>query len=1156
MVKFKTLKEILDHLGKGPLLIRKSNFGTQALLASYLLRQEKDMSVVVIFPDNASVEEFVSLLKVFYPNEKKSKWENPWVIFSEANPLNMDWPQVWLNLFSLAENRMKRGIVLSVENLLLFWPSKDVVEEEFLFFASGDELAPSSIIQECINWGYERVELVTQVGEISLRGEVLDVYTACYDFPLRIEFFGDTVESIRLFDPITQRSKSILDDALILPVKPCIFKDFYIKEALNKWDYLWKTGSISKHTKQILEQFLSEQKLNIPPRMFYESCDPLSSFFPDNCVFILVGGDKLRDRLEEVSNKWRSLLENHEIKMPYEFVCQFVNQAREIWIDKKQIVFEDLPVGSDNYVELPERTFYSYQDLLWSGNYKQRPYSTLLSSLKEWFNIYFQVILTFSSEKRRNRFLNLLEGSGIQLNLAYDLNQKGMFALISDFDKGVELLWRDVLVISEKILQISSWKNGKDKVKDFKGIKRIDEIRPGDLIVHRDYGIGRFLRLVQISVDNLGNDFLEIEYANSDKLYLPVDRLNLIQKYKAPDDVVPVLDKLGSNKWALTKEKVRKVLEKVAYDLVRMYAYRKVARGFVYPPSDGLYKEFEATFGFEETPDQERTISEVIRDMESPKLMDRLVCGDAGFGKTEVAIRAAFKAVCAGKQVLMLCPTTVLAEQHYQNFKERMRNFPVSIAMLSRFVPKTDQKKIVEQASEGKIDILIGTHRLLSDDVKLPRLGLFILDEEQRFGVKQKEKIKKMKKNLDVLTLTATPIPRTLQLSLSGIRDLSIIETPPPDRKAVKSFFITREPVRLKEALEKELERGGQVFWVYNRVQGLKEVKELVQSLVPNAKVAMAHGRMSERSLEEIMHKFWKKEVDILVCTSIIESGLDFPNANTIIIDNAHMFGLGQLYQLRGRVGRSNNQGFAYFVVPDKKRLSPLAEKRLQTIMNLDFLGAGFQIAMEDLRMRGAGNLLGEAQTGYITKVGLDMFLDLLNKEIKKAKGESVEEEVDPELNIYIPAHIPEGYIHSNHERLLYYKTLASCNTEKEIEEVIREIKDRFGTLPDPLKNLVEVFRIKRILVKLKCSKADIYPNKTVFFWDHGALYIRIEVLLEWVKQNNKYIKLNSDSKIEVYLDSNGNILHNLSKLRKMLKDLFSMHEKFICEGGTCLNIS
>jgi transcription-repair coupling factor (superfamily II helicase) len=540
-----------------------------------------------------------------------------------------------------------------------------------------------------------------------------------------------------------------------------------------------------------------------------------------------------------------------------------------------------------------------------------------------------------------------------------------------------------------------------------------------------------------------------------------------------------------------------------------------------------MYRDFEASFGFDETPDQSRAIDEVFADMDLPQPMDRLICGDVGFGKTEVAMRAAFRAVLDGKQVGLLCPTTVLAEQHYQNFRARMEHFPMRVAMLSRFVPRPRQKQIVQAAAAGQVDILIGTHRLISDDVHLPNLGLLILDEEQRFGVKHKEKLKRLRRNVDVLTLTATPIPRTLQLSLSGIRSLSVIETPPVDRKPVETFLLERDAGMLRQAVAQELERGGQVFWVHNRVQGLEEVEEYVRTLAPEARIGRAHGQMSANLLEETMHRFWHGELDILVCTAIIESGLDFPRANTLIVDQAQMFGLGQLYQLRGRVGRSERQAFAYFVVHDLKHLAESARKRLQVILDMDYLGAGFFVAMEDLRLRGAGNILGESQSGTIAKVGLELFLEMLENEVRRLKGEAPQDDAQTEMNVLYPAHIPETYISEARDRLHFYKALSSAPTDQAAEEIAAEIRDRFGSLPEELDTFLAVVQLKRVLSGLKAARADLMPGRVVVSWAESADQQVVDAIVPWVLRREDRARLSPPGRVELrFMDKAANCTH------------------------------
>ncbi len=638
--------------------------------------------------------------------------------------------------------------------------------------------------------------------------------------------------------------------------------------------------------------------------------------------------------------------------------------------------------------------------------------------------------------------------------------------------------------------------------------------------------------MTRLQANNTGNDYLLLNYAGGDKLYVPVDKLSLVQKYKGPEGAAPALDKLGGTGWSKSKEKARKALQEIAHDLVQMYAYRSVAKGYTYSPPEELYKEFEATFDFEETADQEQAIKDVLRDMHSSEPMDRLVCGDSGFGKTEVAMRAAFRAVVSGKQVCLLCPTTVLAEQHYQNFQKRMESFPVRIAMISRFISSKEQKKIINSAENGEIDILIGTHRVLSSDVYLPRLSLFILDEEQRFGVRHKEKLKQIRQSIDVLTLTATPIPRTLQLSLSGIRQLSLIETPPQERKAVQSSLVERDAQALASILQSELDRSGQVFWVYNRVQGLEQVKDYVQSLVPGAEVGMAHGQMSEKRLEENMHRFLHGKLDILVTTAIIESGLDFPNANTLIVDQAQMFGLGQLYQLRGRVGRSDEQAFAYFVVPSREKLPRSTAKRLQTILDMDYLGAGFQVAREDLRLRGAGNILGEVQSGSINKIGLDLFLEMLEQEVRRVKGQPLRDETDPEANI------PGDYIQDAEVRLHYYKEMVSSKSDRDLDNLLLEISDRFGNPPVQLENLAAVIKLKRQLSLLKVERADLYASRIVMHWSEDVQPVDPQVFIQWMEENQDSVKFDPPAKLELRPQGIDSIFEVVTEAKLLLEKL------------------
>ena len=1151
---------------KDALSIHKSGSATQAYLAEALLA--KGQNVVLVVPEAKQVPEMEALVRLFSRDEHDLFWKRRWFslpAYPPEDPLHADpgaWSRRWLTLFALHGAVRPFGLVLSVENFLPKWPPREEVENAFLHLSVGEEISPDLILEQLISWGYRRSSMVGAVGETARRGDILDVFPPGFEIPLRMEFFGEHLESMRLFEPLRQRSMADVPDAIILPVAPALLSPESISRAQACWQRFDATGEVSDRGHGALLRALERGDGRMAPGVYYERFSTLNQWIPENTTFLLSGSSQLRPRLEEGEWAWQAFLEEAarendceaEVRWLRSNVIQPASSARLAWHNQRQMVFEDLLIGVDRQgVDLPEKTFGSFQELFWRPEARQRPWSTLMQALRTWRDERPQVLITFHSDHSRIRFGKRLAEEGISFAESFDPQGQGVALVRSSLRKGLDLEWNGLLLLAEDVLQPDEKKGPARQAhkKGFAGLDSFDELSSGDLLVHRDYGLGRFDGLHRVRIGDAANDYLLIEYAGEDKLYLPVDRLNLVQRYKGPESASPGLDRLGGAQWAKTKERARKAIEQIAQDLVEIYAYRRIAKGYAYSPMNEMYRDFEASFGYEETPDQSRAIDDVLADMDLPQPMDRLVCGDVGFGKTEVAMRSAFRAVMDGKQVALLCPTTILAEQHYQNFRMRMEHFPVQVAMLSRFVPRVRQKQILEAAARGRVDILIGTHRLISDDVHLPNLGLLILDEEQRFGVKHKEKLKKLRKNVDVLTLTATPIPRTLQLSLSGIRSLSVIETPPVDRKPVQTFLLERDPGMLRQALAQELERGGQVFWVHNRVQGLEQVVEYVRSLAPEARIGMAHGQMSAIMLEEAMHKFWHGEMDILVCTAIIESGLDFPRANTLIVDQAQMFGLGQLYQLRGRVGRSERQAFAYFVVNNLDGLPESTRKRLQVILDMDYLGAGFFVAMEDLRLRGAGNILGETQSGTISKVGLELFLEMLENEVRRLKGEAPREDAQTEMNVLYPAHIPEDYIPEARDRLHFYKAMSSAATDEAALEIEREIKDRFGNFPEELRTFGEVVRLKRLLSSLKAVKADLLPGKVVVAWPDGtngrkdgvgdsggADLAVLDAIVPWVLQHQDQARLLPPNRVELrFTDKAANYRH-LQQATTLLSEL------------------
>ncbi|WP_035105056.1 transcription-repair coupling factor [Desulfohalovibrio reitneri] len=1137
-------RQLHDFLrGRGDSLrVFKSGVASQALLAQDLMR--RGQSVVWVLPDEKQARRAWAMLHLFASSEATRPgfgWHFlPGYPASEPNP--REWVARWAALSALTSRRRNVGAVLSVDNLLPKWPSPELLSDAELLLRKGEEMLSDMLLEQLASWGYRRTSMVGAPGEMAMRGDVLDVFAPGAEYPVRMEFFGDALDELRLFDPRTQRSVSDLREVLLLPAAPALLTPVLREQALERLRHFKTTGQIKDASLSHFTARIEEGDGTIWPGLYYDKPAHLEEFLPHDAVYLLSGGTQLREKRQEARWAWQGFLENLERDKGWtapEQALIWPEESRGPWSGKRHLVFEEMVIGLDREgVELPEREVEAFSDLYWKPEERDRPWAALMGDLRSRRDKGLTTVLSFHTSRSRSRFLKLAEQEDIRPHTEWSPEGKGVFALVSSLKKGMELEWWGARVLAEDVLQPKEASKPRPRRKDFKGLATFEEIESGDLLVHRDFGVCRFGGLTRLQTSQAGGDYLLLHFDGQDKLYLPVDRMRVVQRFKGPEGSTPSLDSLRGARWKAAKERARKAVEKIAHELVEMYAYRRVAKGYSYDPPGELYWEFEAGFGFEETPDQAQAIQDVLADLENPEPMDRLVCGDVGFGKTEVALRAAFRAVCDGKQVVLLCPTTVLAEQHYQTFKRRTASFPVTVAMLSRFVPKAEQKNVISAAARGKADILIGTHRVLSKDVEVPNLGLLILDEEQRFGVKHKERIKELKRNIDCLTLTATPIPRTLQLSLSGIRSLSVIETPPVDRKPVETALIEREEGMLRTILLRELERGGQVFWVHNRVRGLDSVENYVKRLVPEARVGMAHGQMAPTKLEETMHSFWHGELDVLVCTAIVESGLDFPNANTLIVDQAHMFGLGQLYQLRGRVGRSERQAYAYFVVPNVEAVNETARRRLRVILDMDYLGAGFKVAMEDLRLRGAGNILGEAQSGQIAKVGLDLFLEMLDEEVRRLRGEGGPSEApEPEINFVFEASLPEDYIDDPRERLRYYKAFSSARDDQEEADLAMEVKDRFGKMPEAARNFLAMLQVKRELRRLRAVKADLYVNRAVIHWSEDVGGPDPDELVSWLQSRQGWAKLLPPGRLEVRMEHD-EASENMAFLRTELASL------------------
>ena len=887
----------------------------------------------------------------------------------------------------------------------------------------GDVVDFEQLKQDMIRLGYDREEQVEGPGQFAVRGGILDVYPLTEEVPIRVELWGDEVDSIRTFDVESQRSIENLEELLIYPAsdfpeeesKRVSFLDYFIRE--NTILFLDEPARLVERGVGIEQEFVQAQA----------------------------------NRMEsgyEVSDEEMKLFSTKEIA---EKMNRFYG-----------IAFSTLDIKCK---EFKTREVYNLQTK--GVNPYNNSFEMLTRDLKRLKRTGYRVVLLSGSRTRAKRLAEDLRDYNLSSFYSEDLNRQvqggEIMVTYGHVAEGYEYPMLKFMVISETDIFGKTKKKKKRKTYEGQKIQNFSELKIGDYVVHENHGLGVYQGIEKIEVDKVAKDYMKISYAAGGNLYIPATQLDLIQKYASADAKKPKLNRLGGQEWHRTKTRVRGAVREIAKDLVELYATRQQQEGFVYGEDTVWQKEFEEMFPFEETEDQLLAIEETKRDMESRKIMDRLICGDVGYGKTEIAIRAAFKAVQEDKQVVYLCPTTILAQQHYNTFMQRMKEFPVRVDLMCRFRTAAQQKKTIEDTKRGLVDIVIGTHRVLSDDLQFKDLGLLIIDEEQRFGVQHKEKIKKLKENVDVLTLTATPIPRTLHMSLIGIRDMSVLEEAPVDRMPIQTYVMEYNDEMVREAIQRELSRGGQVYYVYNKVKDIDEITARIQKLVPEANVAYAHGQMREHKLENIMLDFINGEIDVLVSTTIIETGLDISNANTMIIHDADQLGLSQMYQLRGRVGRSNRMAYAFLLYRRDKLLREVAEKRLAAIREFTDLGSGFKIAMRDLEIRGAGNLLGAEQHGHMEAVGYDLYCKMLNEAVKHLKGELSEESYTTTVDLNVDAFIPASYIPNEYQKLDIYKRIASIENENEMEDMLEELIDRFGDVPKKVQQLLNVALLKAL---------------------------------------------------------------------------------------------
>ena len=1031
---------------------------------------------VVVTSNDESAERMFNDLTFFYELTGRPVEDLAWLPEWETLPYEATAPHVGLIAHRMTTlHRLLVStptiLVTSVAAAMHRVLPRSTFEQAVFRFETAAAFERDLLITDLLRLGYRRVSVVEIPGEFSIRGGIVDIFSTAYPNPIRVEFLGDQVESIRLFDPSTQTSITKLNEGWVLPAREFV-RSSDDPDAIVpiQADAEWRSPDL------------------------YESMDTLFDYLSTSPYLALDQPDALKKACESAWEKIDDGYLRHvdrDATHPYPsperlfLTWQGIQQRIERW---PMLALEPLAAPDSTW----NQTFsFSAQAPGSIGlGIRGTAFSQTLSLLEGLRNEH-RVVLVARSRGQVDRLLALLREHDLPADpwkpTVWSSDRTGklpFYVLHGDLSAGfLSGDLRLALLTEEELFAKGARHKPQPKSRTATFLSSLEDLNVGDYVVHVQHGIAKYQGLKRLSVQDFESDFLILEFSGGDTLYVPLDRLNQVQRYSGAESHVPRLDRLGGTSWAKTTARVKKDIEEMAQELIDLYANRELVKRNAYGATTTLYHEFEAAFEYEETTDQLRAIEDIGRDMESTKPMDRLVCGDVGYGKTEVAMRAAFKAVEHDRQVAVLVPTTLLAHQHYENFAERFAPFPMRVALLSRFQSPKETKTILKDVTAGTVDVVIGTHRLLQKDVAFRQLGLVIIDEEQWFGVKHKERLKQLRTQVDVLTLTATPIPRTLQMAMSSVRDLSIIDTPPAGRLAIKTEVIRFSDKAVRDAILRELGRGGQIYFVHNRVETMERIGAWLHQLVPEARMVMAHGQMDARPLEAVMLKFVKREADVLIASAIIQSGLDVPNANTIIVNRADLFGLAQLYQLRGRVGRGGEQAYAYFLIPDEGMLTGDAQKRLIAIQQFTELGSGFRIAAADLEIRGAGNLLGKQQSGHIAAIGLDLYMQMVEQAVQRLKGHVIEEEPDPTLQLPVSAFIPEQYVADPHHRLSLYKRLTACGQIGELALLHGEIQDRYGPPPEPVERLVEVMQLRTHAKRLRLASIEVHGQtaKVVF---------------------------------------------------------------------------
>jgi len=1119
-----------------------------ALFVAELLRSGLETPVVITATQEAA-EEFCRELAFFSRGDMFAglfpAWDAAPFSASSSHP---DVTGARLDTLFRLQNGVPRVVVMPVAAALQRVLPRKTLGDASCYLLAGEDFDRDDLLARLIRIGYANVPLVEDRGTFAVRGGILDVFPPNLPTPVRIEFFGDTAETMRAFDPLTQRSLQSIEELVLLPSRELLLSDEVLADIAPRLKQCCDDLDIPANRRRLILDDLKNavyfQGIDFLQPLLHPGLETFFAYVPATAPLILLDPEAIwyacLGYCEEIEAGVAKAAESGIVHAPAEELFLSGSELEAIFTSHPVIELPSLVLDDSSGKTTIAIPCHDNRDLRVSVS-KESSHALLplATTLREWLDGGQQVAIACHQQPQAERLKDLLApykipcaisetgfaeilpgpppvvGGALLPPPAGEGRGGGQVTiLIGDISRGFRLPDSNLILIAEEeLFGKRVRRRGVSEVRKKQLLASLAELKPGDYMVHIDHGIALYRGLQHISVGNSGGDFLLLEYAGSDKLFLPVDRLGLVQRYVGPEGSNPALDKLGGVSWEKSKGKARKNIEELAGELLEIYARRQLSEGFAFSPPDEMYREFEASFAWEETPDQLSAIQDVLADMQHSKPMDRLVCGDVGYGKTEVALRGAFKSALDGKQVGILVPTTILAQQHYETFRERLKDYPVTVEVLSRFRTAKEQKEILERLKKGNIDIIIGTHRLLQKDVAFKDLGLMIIDEEQRFGVKDKERLKSFRAVVDVMTLTATPIPRTLYMSMMGIRDLSIIDTPPVDRLAVKTIVSRFSEELIREAVLRELRRGGQIFFVHNRVQTIGKRAELLAQLVPEAKIAVGHGQMGEHELEKVMLGFMHGETNLLLCTTIIESGLDIPNANTLIVDHADKFGLSQLYQLRGRVGRSTQRGYAYLLIPGEAAISSDARERLRVLQDISELGAGFRIATHDMEIRGAGDMLGNRQSGTVTEIGFELYNQMLEETISRMRGEESVERVEPEISLKVPAFIPEAFVKDAGQRLVIYKKLTQAESEEDVLDVQNEVLDRFGKYPLATSYLFEIMKLRILLKKLIVRQID-FDGKAVTISFHPRTPASPDTIIGMMRSEPKKYQFTPDYKL------------------------------------------